>query len=79
MVPRTWRAKDLDLTASTVETRESTTRDSLVVFSIVMALAFPRTMMVVLVHLEMRIECEMSARISIGPAGFSKFSYLPDY
>lgn len=58
--------------------RESTTRDSFVVFSMVMALALPRMMMVVLVHLEMRIECEMSTSISIGPEGLSKFSYAPE-
>jgi hypothetical protein len=78
MVPRTWRANDFDLTASTVETRESTTRDSFVVFSMVMALALPRTTMVVLMHLEMRMECEMSTWISIGPEGWSKFSYAPE-
>jgi len=71
----TCSAKFCDLTTSTVETRESTIRESLFEFSMVTALALPLMMMVVWLHLLMRIDWEISASIVIGGESFSKFSY----
>lgn len=48
------------------ETRESTMRERRGELSIEMAFALPLTMIVVLLHLLMRIECEMEASISMG-------------
>jgi hypothetical protein len=70
----TCRAKFCDLTASTVETRDSTTSERRLVFSTVTALALPLRMMVVLVHLEMRTDWERVTSISMGAGSLSKFS-----
>jgi hypothetical protein len=54
------------LITSTEDTNESIIRDSRGEFSIEMALAFPLTIMVVLLHLLMRIEWDMDTSISTG-------------
>src|SRR6266699_2177228 len=74
MVPSTCRAKFCDLTTSTVETSESTMSESRFEFSTVTAFALPLIMTVVLLHLLMRMECEMDASISMGCGSLSKFS-----
>lgn len=53
------------------ETRDSTTIESRGELSIEIAFALPLTMMVVLLHLLMRMDCEMEASIVIGSASFS--------
>jgi hypothetical protein len=57
-----------------VDTSDSTTSESRLVFSMVTALALPRRMTVVLLHLEMRTEWERETSSSIGPGSLSKFS-----
>jgi len=71
IVPKTCSAKFWDLTTSTVDTSESTTRLKRSVFSTVTALALPLIMTVELEHLLMRTECEIDASISIGCCSFS--------
>lgn len=56
------------------ETRESMTMEVAVQLSTLMALALPMTRMVVLLHREIRIECDIEASISSVWPGLSKFS-----
>jgi hypothetical protein len=56
---------------STEDTRDSTMRERRGELSIEIAFALPLIMMVVLLHLEMRIEWDIEASISIGSDSLS--------
>lgn len=71
---RIWIANDGHLMTSTEDTSESRIKEVFDELSMEIAFALPWTRRVVFLHLLMRIEWLISASISMGPEGDSKFS-----